>query len=69
MEIGWLDLQEETLEGLCAFNRSIGLRAADAGLLYVFDRALAAIPALQLLCFDREMVKAAKVLNLPVWSR
>ena len=68
MEIGWLDLQEENLEGLCAFNQAIGLRAADAGHLYVFDRALAAIPTLQLLCFDREVFKAAKTLKLPVWT-
>lgn len=51
---------------LRAFNRGLGLRAADAGHLYLFDRVSREVDGLQLITFDREMREAAKALAMPV---
>jgi predicted nucleic acid-binding protein len=51
---------------LCAFNRGVGLRAADAAHLFVFDRLLAHVPDARLLTFDEEMATAAGSLGLPL---
>jgi hypothetical protein len=63
--VSWLDMGEELLPQLCSFNRPLRLRAADAGHLFVFERALRVLPELQLVCFDREMNEAARALGFP----
>jgi hypothetical protein len=62
----WIDPVENLTASLRVFNRSLGLRAADAGHLYVFDQALRALPDLRLFTFDREMREAAQRLSYPV---
>lgn len=64
----WLGLPESALSEVCSFNRQCGLRAADAGHLFVFEKAVAALPELQLVTFDKEMVAAADALELEVFS-
>jgi predicted nucleic acid-binding protein len=66
--IQWLDLESGYHETLCAFNRSLGLRAADAGHLFIFDRAARAITSLKLVTFDDEMKVAANQLGMAVWK-
>jgi predicted nucleic acid-binding protein len=66
--IGWLDLDHGSLPQLCAFNRALRLRAADAGHLFVFERAVSVMPALQLVTFDSEIAAAARNLSLPLWA-
>jgi predicted nucleic acid-binding protein len=63
--IHWLELSESSLPAVCTFNRALRLRAADAGHLFVFDRALSVVPELHLVSHDREMVDAAGHLGLP----
>jgi predicted nucleic acid-binding protein len=53
---------------LLAFNRGLGLRAADAGHLFLFDRLSREVDGLQMLTFDREMSQAAKKLAMPQLS-
>lgn len=64
--IQWLDAGSDFDEGVCTFNRSIGLRAADAGHLLVCDRAMAVIPSLVLFSFDEEMRAAAQRIGIAV---
>jgi len=64
--IHWLELSESSVPALCAFNRPLRLRAADAGHLFVFDRAITVVPELHLLTFDSEMQEAAQTLGLPI---
>lgn len=61
----WLELSEASLPALCAFNRPLRLRAADAGHLFVLDRAITVVPELHLATFDNEMQGAAYTLGLP----
>ncbi len=63
--ISWLEMGESLLPQLCAFNRPLRLRAADAGHLFVFDRAITVVPELHLVSFDNEMLAAARTLGLP----
>jgi predicted nucleic acid-binding protein len=62
----WLDLEARTWPQLCAFNRPLRLRAADAGHLYACHRATSVVPDLKLVCFDKELNDAAKALGLDV---
>lgn len=62
-----VDLSPHELSALRAFNRGIGLRAADAAHLFVFDRLSRELDGLQLLTFDREMSQAAKNLAMLVY--
>lgn len=64
----FIDFGGEHLDALCAFNRSLALRAADAAHLYLFDRILHAVPDLQLITFDRDMRKSAGDLRLPLYA-
>lgn len=66
--IHWLELSESTFPALCAFNRPLRLRAADAGHLFVFDRAITVVPELHLVTFDDEMTAAAQTLGLPCFA-
>jgi predicted nucleic acid-binding protein len=64
----WLGFPESATGEVCAFNRELGLRAADAGHLYVFEKAVAAVPELRLVTFDGEMASAAAALELKLYS-
>jgi len=44
----------------------LGLRAADAAHLFLFDRLVIRLPELRLLTFDKEMAQAAHSLALPL---
>ena len=61
----WLELSESSLPALCAFNRPLRLRAADAGHLFVLDRAITVVPELHLVTFDNEMQAAAYTCDAP----
>jgi hypothetical protein len=61
----WLHLDPALWPQLGAFNRALKLRAADAGHLFVFDRALTAVPGIVLVTFDPEIEQAAALLGLP----
>jgi uncharacterized protein with PIN domain len=61
------DFDTDQSAALRAFNRSIGLRAMDAAHLFVFDRLLSSLSDLLLVSFDREMIRAAHALGLPVY--
>ena len=54
---------------LRAFNRNLGLRAADAAHPFLFDQLVTRLPDLCLLTFDREMAQAAHNLALPLHPR
>ncbi len=61
-----VELNPRDHDALRAFNRGLGLRAADAGHLFLFDRLSREVDGLQLVTFDREMSQAAKDLAMPV---
>lgn len=63
-----LRLPEDAMREVCQFNRSTGLRAADAGHLFLFEQAAMEIRDLELVSFDREMLDAAEMLGLRVFS-
>jgi len=65
-EVSWVDLDSDQMDTLCSFNRALGLRAADAGHLFVFDRLFAELPDLILLTLDGEMAAAARRIGLPL---
>ena len=60
------ELTSARVPELRAFNRSLGLRAADAAHLFVFDQLATRLSDLQLLTFDKEMAEAARSLALPL---
>lgn len=62
--INWIEPQKGWQTSLRLFNRGIGLRAADAGHLYVMEQCQQSIPSLQLITFDLEMRDAAKARGL-----
>ncbi|MCC5841809.1 MAG: type II toxin-antitoxin system VapC family toxin [Opitutales bacterium] len=61
-------LQPEDTGSLRLMNRSLGLRAADAGHLFIFNSLIHVFQDLQLISFDQEMVQAAQRLGLPIHS-
>lgn len=61
-------LQDSQYPTLRMMNRSLKLRAADAGHVYVFDRLRSAIPELTMVTFDQEMITALESLSLSVHS-
>jgi predicted nucleic acid-binding protein len=64
----WLVMNPSEESALCQLNRPLGLRALDAGHLYVCSRAMAADPAIQLVSFDHEIQSAAMACSLPLWT-
>ncbi len=68
MRVHWLDLETDAWPRLRAFNRSLRLRAADAGHLFVFEHLVGIVPEIKIVTFDKEMLAAAKRLGLPVWE-
>jgi len=63
-----LSFASADLRELRRMNMDVGLRAADAGHLFVFEQLSHRIPNLALVSFDREMVEAAYRLGLFVHS-
>jgi len=63
-----IELNPRDHPALRAFNRGLGLRAADAGHLFLFDRLAREIDDMQLVTLDREMSHAAKDLAMPLYS-
>ena len=63
-----VELDSRDHGALRAFNRGLGLRAADAGHLFLFDRLGRELDGLQLATFDREMTEAAKELAMPIFA-
>jgi len=63
LHIAFLDISED-LRALCDFNRALGLRAADAGHLFVCERLAQTIPALRLASLDQEQRSAATLCGL-----
>lgn len=66
-EIRWLESSKEISQDICRFNREIGLRAADAGHLFIFERTAAVMEDLTLVTFDKEMTKAAHELGFTIF--
>jgi len=62
----WLDLSSESFNEISIFNRTLRLRAADAGHLFTFFKTIKTMPSLVLVSFDKEQVRAAKLLGLPI---
>lgn len=67
-DIRFVDLEGDGIVGLCAMNRDWGLRAADAGHVYVFKTMADFTPDLKMVCFDREMRGVVKRMGLPLWG-
>ncbi|HKK18172.1 MAG TPA: type II toxin-antitoxin system VapC family toxin [Opitutales bacterium] len=59
-----IELNPRDHGALRAFNRGLGLRAADAGHLFLFDRLARELDGLQLVTLDREMSEAAENLAM-----
>jgi uncharacterized protein with PIN domain len=64
----WLEMEPHEHSALRQFNRPLALRACDAGHLFVYSRAYAADPMMQLVTFDTEMQKAATNCAFPLWT-
>ncbi|MFP4165998.1 MAG: hypothetical protein ACLFUF_02400 [Opitutales bacterium] len=60
------ELASTRLPELRAFNRTLGLRAADAAHLFLFNHLVTQLPSLCLLTLDTEMAQAARTLALPL---
>ncbi len=67
-KIRWLESSKDLSQDICRFNREIGLRAADAGHLFIFERTAVVIEDLTLVTFDKEMSKAADELGFTIFS-
>ena len=63
----WLNMNPGEEGAVCQFNRPLGLRASDAGHLYVLSKAVSADPSIRLVTFDLEMQSAAAACALPLW--
>ena len=61
-----VELNPREQAALRAFNRGLGLRAADAGHLFIFDRLTRELDELRLLTLDREMIQVAKDFSMPM---
>lgn len=66
--IRYVDLEPDEVDKLCRINREWGLRAADAGHVYVFKKVTGMISDLEMVCFDREMRSVVKRLDLLLWG-
>jgi predicted nucleic acid-binding protein len=62
--LNWIELPNDEIEAMCRFNRSLGLRAADAGHLFMADRLSRSFDLFSLASFDKEMCAGAKELGL-----
>lgn len=64
----WVEPAGDWYEHLRTFNRGAGLRAADAGHLYVMERCARGISDLVLVTFDSEMAQRASQRGLNLFS-
>ena len=62
-----VELDPKDHPALRAFNRSLGLRTADAAHLFLCDRLQRLLDGLQLVSFDREMNQAAEKCSMAVF--
>lgn len=62
--INFLTFPDSEIPALRFLNRSLGLRAADAGHLFVMEKLSRVEPIIRLACFDIEMLKSASTLQL-----
>ena len=62
----WIEPDEDWLQPLKSFNRGIGLRAADAGHLFLMESCSNQIPDLALATYDKEMHQAAVARGIAV---
>jgi hypothetical protein len=67
-QIRLIDLEKEKIPDLCAHNREWGLRAADAGHVYVFKEVTPYMPHLEMVCFDREIRTVVWRLGFLIWG-
>lgn len=67
-EFTWVDIRVEDHPSLLAFNRKVGLRAADAAHLFCAMKVAQAVPEMVLVSLDEEMLGAARKLKLRVWK-
>lgn len=65
-QLNWIQLPPSEHHTLRSMNRSLELRAADAGHVYLLEKLASVYPELCLVSFDREMVEAAGRLGLGV---
>lgn len=66
--MSWMELGNADWPAVIELNKRHGLRAADVGHLYCMRRLSRLDPALTLVCFDEELVRAARREKLRVWS-
>ena len=66
--MSWVEPAGDWMEALKTFNRGAGLRAADAGHLFVMERCAAGMENLVLVTFDSEMTKAAQRRGLALFT-
>lgn len=66
LELRMYSIQNEDLRNLRTLNRGMGLRAADAGHLFLYYSLVQRFFELELITFDREMIEAASRLRLPL---
>lgn len=68
-EFVYARLDPTEISSLLAMNRGLGLRAADAGHIFVFERLCSELPDMQLVTFDREMSGAVTQLGLALHAQ
>ena len=64
--LGYIDILPTELDSLLTFNRTIGLRSADAGHLFCFMKLFGSLDDMVLATYDKEMIEAAQKLALPL---
>jgi hypothetical protein len=64
--LNWIALETEDYPSVRLMNRELGLRAADAGYVFLFERLSAHLDGLAMATFDREMAEAVQSLGLQV---
>jgi predicted nucleic acid-binding protein len=64
--LNWIALETEDYPRVRLMNRELGLRAADAGYVFLFERLSAHLDGLAMATFDREMAEAVQSLGLQV---
>jgi predicted nucleic acid-binding protein len=57
--VHWVEPEEGWMKHLRLFNRGIGLRAGDAGHLFIMEQCLAHQPTLRFVTLDQELQRAA----------
>jgi len=68
MRVNRVGLESGDYSVFRSMNRQMGLRAADAGYVFLFERLCAHLSDLALVTFDQETARAAKEMGLPVYS-